>query len=137
MDWFVTVLELAGAAVPDDRPIDGVSLGALLTGSGHSPRQVMPYYNGDTLAAVRKGPWKIHLATNDPNSANPLRLRPEVRPHPLLFHLEHDPSERYDVAHRHPEVVADLLGEADRLRREIRPERPSVEIARRPKPIAR
>ncbi len=34
---------------------------------------------------------------------------------PLLFHLEHDPSEPHDVAHRYPEVVAELIAEAERL----------------------
>ena len=34
---------------------------------------------------------------------------------PLLFHLEHDPSELHDVAHRYPEVVAELVAEAERL----------------------
>jgi hypothetical protein len=70
---------------------------------------------------VRKGPWKIHLVTVEAGSVNPLRFRPEVRNPPLLYNLEHDPSERFDVAREHPEVVADLLREAARLRQEVTP----------------
>jgi arylsulfatase A len=119
MDWFVTVLQLAGAEVPGDRPIDGVSLIPMLKGAGPSPRQVMPYFAGESLAAVRKGPWKLHLTSRDANSANPLRMYPKSYAVPLLFNLEHDPSELYDVAHRYPDVLAELLAEAERLRREV------------------
>jgi arylsulfatase A-like enzyme len=119
MDWFVTVLQLAGAAVPSDRPIDGLSLVPLLKGTGPSPRTVMPYFAGTSLAAIRKGPWKLHLMSRDANSANPLRMLPRSHAVPLLFHLEHDPSELYDVACRHPDVLAELVAEADRLQREV------------------
>ena len=27
---------------------------------------------------------------------------------PALYHLEHDPSEKYDIAKNHPEVIAEL-----------------------------
>jgi arylsulfatase A len=119
MDWFVTVLQLAGAEVPGDRPIDGVSLVPMLKGAGPSPRQVMPYFAGNSLAAVRKGPWKLHLMSRDANSANPLRMLPRSYDVPLLFHLEHDPSELHDVAHQYSDVVAELVAEAQRLEREI------------------
>lgn len=119
MDLFTTCLTLAGASVPADRPIDGVSLVPLLKGQGHSPRTVMPFFNRETFAAVRKGPWKLHRVTNDPGSPDPKRREPVKRDPPLLFHLEHDPSERFDVAKDHPEVVADLLREYERIEREM------------------
>jgi arylsulfatase A len=129
MDWFVTAIKLAGAKVPSDRPIDGVSLVPVLDGSGPTPRQVMAYYNGETLAAVRKGPWKIHLVTVEASSFNPLRFRPETHNPPLLYHLEHDPSERFDLARDNPDVVADLLREANRLKQEVTPRHAAAMIA--------
>ena len=119
MDWFVTALELAGAEVPRDRPIDGVSLVPLLKGTGPSPRQVMPYFAGESLAAIRKGPWKLHLTSRDANSANPLWMYPRSYAAPLLLHLEHNPSELHDVAHKFPDVLADLIAEAERFRRDV------------------
>ena len=119
MDWFVTVLRLAGAEVPADRPIDGVSLIPVLEGTGPSPRLVMPYFAGNSLAAIRKGPWKLHLSSRDSNSANPFRMYRKTHATPLLFHLEHDPSESHEVAHRYPEIVAELVAEAERLQREM------------------
>jgi arylsulfatase A len=136
MDWFVTVLQLAGAEVPGDRPIDGVSLVAMLKGAGPSPRRIMPYFAGESLAAIRKGPWKLHLLTRDANSANPLRMFPKSHAVPLLFHLEHDPSELYDVAHRYPDVVAELVAEAERLRREVTYERAMSKVLTRATHVA-
>jgi len=39
----------------------------------------------------------------------------------LLYHLEHDPSEKYDVAKDHPEVIADLRNEIERHRANLEP----------------
>jgi arylsulfatase A-like enzyme len=136
-DWFATALALAGASLPGDRPVDGVSLVPLLDGTGPSPRQVVPYYVGEALTAVRKGPWKLHLSTVEPGSPNPLRWRPERHERPLLFHLEHDPSERFDVARDRLEVVADLLREVEILHRDVTPARVPPVVADSNRRIAR
>ena len=109
MDLFNTALSLAGAEVPKDRPIDGVDLGTVLSGAGRSrdgngPRDAFFYYRDAELYAVRKGPWKAHYVTR-PGYGN---APPQKRDPPLLFHLGHDPSERFDVARQHPDVLADL-----------------------------
>jgi len=115
MDVFVACLTLAGVEVPKDREIDGVSLLPLLRG-GKSERTVMFYYRDAHLTAVRKGPWKAHLETQAGYGDTP-------HPHdpPLLFHLEHDPSEQYDVSKDHPEVIADIMQEIERHRASVKP----------------
>ncbi len=40
---------------------------------------------------------------------------------PLLFQVEQDPSERFDVAKDHPEVLADLLAEIAEMRDTVVP----------------
>jgi len=117
LDFLPTCLSLAGAPVPTDRVLDGYDLTPLLRGSGPSPRNSMFYYRGMRLYAARKGPWKAHLATQPGYGGSAEEHDP-----PLLFHLEHDPSERYDVAEANPEVVADLL-------RTIEAHRATVEAA--------
>ena len=63
MDLYTTALKWAGAAIPDDRVIDGQDLTPALLGQGPSPRDDMLYYRGTTLFAVRKGPFKAHFLT--------------------------------------------------------------------------
>ena len=62
---------------------------------------------------------QIVLKTNDP--AAPDVVRRQVVPHdpPLLYHLDHDPSERFNLAPKRPEVVAELLLAVEEHRRTI------------------
>ncbi len=117
MDLFPTFVKLAGGEVPKDRVLDGVDMSPVLFGTGPSNRQSHFYYRGQRLMAVRKGPWKAHLMTQDGyGQKEAIRHDP-----PLLFQVEQDPSERFDVAKEHPEVVADLLAEIERHKATVQP----------------
>jgi arylsulfatase A-like enzyme len=121
MDLFVTAARLAGAEPPADRPIDGVDLRAPLTGAGPSPRQRLFYYWDSELRAVRKGAYKAHFITSGAYGEGEPRV--EHTP-PLLFNLAEDPGERYDIAAAHPDVVADLIREAEAHRKTVVPVKP-------------
>ena len=112
MDIFTTGIKLAGAEPPSGRIIDGKNLTPVLFGTGPCERELLFYYRGTRLMAVRKGPWKAHLVTQGglTRDADPV----VVHDPPLLHQLEHDPSEQYDVADDHPEVIADILREVAR-----------------------
>jgi len=114
MDLFVTAADLAGAALPADRVIDGVDLRARLTGSGSTPRRVLFYYWDDQLRAVRKGAYKAHFTTSGAYGEG--EPRREHNP-PLLFNLLEDPGERQNVAALHPDILADLIREVEAHRR--------------------
>ena len=73
--------------------------------------------------AVRKGPWKAHLIAQAGYGEKPKKHDP-----PLLFHLEHDPSEKYDIAKRRPNVVADIMNEIERHRANLKPVKSQLEI---------
>jgi arylsulfatase A-like enzyme len=120
MDWLPTLVELAGARLPDDRTIDGRSLVGVLQGSGE--REATPFFYlrlrlpfGDQHAevgAVRDGRWKLKRPQRGyPEILEPL-ARTELFGHGLmLFDLDADRSEQRDVAGEHPEVVARLEAE--------------------------
>jgi arylsulfatase A len=112
MDLFTTSLTLAGAEIPKDRSIDGLDIAPLLFGTGPSPRQVFFYYRGTQLYAARKGPYKAHFITQSAYGPD----KPVKHDPPLLFHLGHDPSERFDVAEAHADVQRDIAKEVQRHR---------------------
>ena len=119
MDLFNTCLTLAGVDIPSDRVMDGVSLVPVLLGTGPGERNVMFFYRGTRLMAVRKGPWKMHVAVRaayGPDSAQTMMPEP-----PYLYHLDHDPSEQYNVAAGNPEVINDLRKEIERHQATITP----------------
>ena len=92
IDFYPTLLELAGLDMPPEQVIDGRSLVPLLRGR-HDPaisdRDLFwhyPHYGnqgGDPSSIIRRGPWKlIHYHEDGRNE---------------LYNLEADPGERHDV----------------------------------------
>ena len=72
----------------------------------------MFYYRGDRLYAVRVGDYKAHFITQS-------GYEPQAAEHdpPLLFNLNVDPSEKYDIAADHPEVI-EMIRKVVRLHHE-------------------
>ncbi len=106
MDIFTTCVTLAGANVPTDRIIDGVDLSPVLFDEGPTNRKSVLYYRGTALMAVRFGPWKAHYFTQT-SYRKDSRQRETHNP-PLLYHLGHDPSERFNINEEHPEILAQI-----------------------------
>jgi arylsulfatase A len=117
LDLLPTLARLAGASVLTDRVLDGMDISRLLLEGAPLADRPFFYYHESDLFAVRKGPWKIHTMTQVTyREKTPTRHDP-----PLLFHLERDPSEQFNVAADHPDVVADLLQEMERHRQTVEP----------------
>lgn len=104
LDLFNTFSRVAGVPMPDDRIMDGVDLSPILFGDGESPRKEMFYYRGSELYAVRVGPYKAHLITEGGYQPN-TRVDHEV---PELYNVEQDPSERFNIAEKYPEVLEQI-----------------------------
>jgi arylsulfatase A-like enzyme len=104
VDLLATIAKLTAAELPSDRTLDSLDLSDLLLGKGKSPRDTMFYYRGRRLMAVRNGPWKIHFLTQ----AGYGQKDPDTHDPPLLYNLEHDPGEKFNVAQDHSDVVAKL-----------------------------
>ena len=73
------------------------------------------------LFAVRQGPWKLHFKTQSEFGRGLGKHDP-----PLLFHLERDPSEKYNVAKEHPDVIAGVLKEVERHKADLKPGKPQT-----------
>ncbi len=109
LDLFTTAVLLGGAKLPDDRVIDGLDLRGLLLRDEPSPRKELAYYRGDELHAYRYGAWKILLSDQPERGQRPEGYR-EV---PLLYNVEYDPGEVYDLAADYPEKLQVLLKRAE------------------------
>jgi len=124
MDLYTTSLKLAGAEVPTDRALDGVDISPVLFGKGKSPRKILCYYRGTRLMAVRKGPYKAHFITKNAYGRDPFI---EHDP-PLLFNLEHDPSEKHNIAKDNPNITAELITAAAAHQKTVKPVPSQLEI---------
>ena len=103
----VVVLE-EGAKLPEGKTLDGVDISPALLSTGPSRRNVMFFYRGAQLYAVRKGQYKAHYITKPAYGRN---RKDTMHDPPLLFHLGRDPSEKYDIADKHPDIIDDIRKE--------------------------
>jgi arylsulfatase A len=105
LDLLPTFASLCGGKLPADRTIDGVDLSGVLLHGESSLRKEMIYYHGDEVFALREGPYKAHFKTKTDFVG---QQEPEIHNPPLLYNLEHDPAEKYNIADANPEVVQQL-----------------------------
>ena len=104
MDVFPTFLDIAGARIPNDRTIDGLSILEMSNG-GRSPHSEVFWEYGDQLA-VRRGKWKLVL--------NGKLDFGRDAPDPVhLADLEADPGEIVNLKDREPALVEDLTRAAN------------------------
>ncbi len=148
IDWMPTLAELVGGR-PPSRKIDGRSVKGLLLGESGAvtPHDVLFFYSGTELHAVRSGPWKLHfphsyltVAAEPGRNGKPSnwgRLAPQsitqsgvegiasrhgYRVEQLglsLFNLDQDPGETRNLAAANPDVVQRLSAAADQMRLEL------------------
>ena len=104
LDLFPTIAAIAGIELPEDRIIDGVNLAPSLKGDVSSPRDTVFFYRLQDVYAVRKGAYKAHFITESSYGGEGRVVLEE----PLLYNVDHDPSEAFNIADKHPEIVAEL-----------------------------
>lgn len=118
MDLLPTFCSLSGTKLPDDRVYDGYDVSPLLFGTGKSPRNEVFYYRGQQVYAIRKGDYKAHFITRLEYGSRTAHLytdpevvinnTPTIHDTPLLYNVSIDPSEKYNIAAEHPDVIAEI-----------------------------
>lgn len=143
IDLFPTLLAVAGLAPPSDRVIDGIDILPVLEGNAAASAAIADrplfFFHEYAVEAVRRGRWKyiadishytwpVPIDKNDTfagRSANSRDYRPAgggaavptLGTWPLLYDMERDRDEAYNVARRHPDVVQRLGAELDEWER--------------------
>ena len=95
-DLYPTLARIAGAAVPGDRPIDGVDQLDFFLGKSQSKREGFVYYIKDELRAAKWRDWKMHVVWEPEPNSGPNHLET-----PWIFNLVQDPKEETDVGATH------------------------------------
>ena len=127
-DLLPTLASLAGAPLPPKVTLDGHDLSDLFLGrTAASPRNTFAYYLSAHLQAVRQGKWKLHLPRPaDPEWLAPFTPSEHLAPEdaiavtrPMLFDIESDYAERWNLADDHPQIVTELYGLVERFRADL------------------
>ena len=142
IDFFPTLLGLAGLGLPSDRVTDGMDLRTFLNGDASvlQERSLYFFHNYD-VEAVRRGDWKLYASTSHYTWPVPMDkptsflgktggsrdYYPEGSTEPIktlgtwpnLYNLETDPGEAYDVKKLHNDIVDDLYATLAQWREEF------------------
>ena len=105
MDLFATCLKFASVEPRTSVEYDGGDISDLLLGRKFDREALFYFWRGTTLSAVRKGPWKLHVASYDS-----LERKTAEHDPPLLYNLRLDPGEMHNVTDLHPDVAKELAG---------------------------
>ena len=108
MDIFPTLLEMSNTNMVDDRIIDGVSIKNTLLKHEPSKRETIFYYRSREIYAVRYGEYKAHLITQGAYNYPKGSDEKIVLDIPLLYNLNIDPSEKYNIADENPGILLEI-----------------------------
>jgi arylsulfatase A-like enzyme len=113
IDLFPTFSHIVGAALPDDRPIDGRDIYAVLSGEGKREAQDITYFYLDDYRCIRSGNWKYKKPF--PGYEGSWWKKAVAAHGELLFNLKDDPGEKNNLADSLPDKLAEMKEKFDSL----------------------
>ncbi|MEO6739076.1 MAG: arylsulfatase [Chthoniobacteraceae bacterium] len=123
VDWYPTLVKLAGGSLEQTTPLDGKDVWPMLTQGAPSPHEAILSVHSPTSAAVRMGDWKLMMNGADHDSEDAAEDAPKKTAKGKgaakgdkveLYNLATDIGETTDLAEKEPERVAKMratLGE--------------------------
>jgi len=115
MDLLPPFLEMAGADLGNKVDFDGKNM-VLTFMEGKEIQNEVFFYRQTELVAYRRGAWKIFV--RDPDLWNDEITEGDL---PLLYNLNEDPSEEFNLAAEFPDIVTDLIDSVEQHQKTIVP----------------
>lgn len=115
VDWYPTLLKLAGASLEQKLPLDGLDAWPTIADGKPSPHEEILLNAAPASGAILAGQWKLVIrgtvGTSDnqdaPRKARGKRGKGDAEP-VELFNLASDPYEKENLASKHPDKVEQL-----------------------------
>lgn len=106
LDWFPTLITLAGEKIPNDRIIDGKNLTKLLLKNEKPASKDFCYIHYGKIEAYRTGDYKIILPK--PLKKGNFWVEDVPAHDTLLFNLKNDPGEKIDLYHSQSQKAKEI-----------------------------
>lgn len=115
VDWYPTLVKLAGAAVEQKNPLDGRDIWPCLVEGQRSPHEAILLNAETNRGAIRAGDWKLVLSGPGDGAAPKKKLKKKAAAGATieLFNLAEDTSEKTNLAAKHPDKVSELRARYD------------------------
>jgi arylsulfatase A-like enzyme len=133
VDWYPTLIKLAGGSLEQKLPVDGRDVWPMLTKGAPSPHDAILSVStqGPTRAAVRMGDWKLMVNGNadadsgEDDGATKAKKKGKAaagKHEPVaLYNLADDPSESKNLADAQPERVKSMRARLAELLKDAAP----------------
>jgi arylsulfatase A-like enzyme len=121
IDWYPTLVKLAGGSLEQKLPLDGRDVWPVLTEKAASPHDAILCVQSPENAAVRMGDWKLIVSSGvdaalpdeegakaKKNAKAKKKAKGRKYEPVMLFKLAADPSEKTNLAAQEPERVATM-----------------------------
>jgi len=126
IDWYPTLVKLAGGTLEGSQPLDGRDVWPMLTAQAPSPHEFILSAQSPQKAALRLGNWKLILQPGETGgnakgkakgkAKNKGKSKATTAAEPVvLYDLAGDPGETTNLAAREPERVAELREKLEEL----------------------
>jgi arylsulfatase A-like enzyme len=128
VDWYPTLLKLAGASLDQKLPLDGRDAWPTVAEGKPSPHEEILLNAAPRAGAILAGRWKLVIRGNVAVAESQLAEKPEMpaksakrkvdRDAIELFDLAADPYEKTNLARKQPEKLQELLARYQRWARQ-------------------
>lgn len=119
VDWFPTLLRLAGATLKQPLPLDGLDAWSTIAEGKRTPHEEFLVNTTPTSGALRYREWKLIIngakSTDSEGSRNAGKDAGDLIE---LFNIAQDPFEKTNLAEKYPEKVLELRKRLDALARQ-------------------
>lgn len=124
IDWYPTLVKLAGGTLEGSQPLDGRDVWPMLTAQAPSPHEFILSAQSPRKAALRVGNWKLILQPGESGGNAKAKAKGKAKnkgkaasaAEPVaLYDLAADPGESTNLAAREPERVAELRAKLEEL----------------------
>lgn len=124
VDWYPTLLKLAGAALTQPLPLDGKDAWDTIAAGKPSPHTDILLNTTPNNGAIRVGNWKLVLngqrnVTEEAENAPARKGKAKGDKETVeLFNLADDPGEQKNLAEQHPDKVKELRARLEQYARQ-------------------
>lgn len=106
IDLLPTFCAMAGKLTPSGVALDGLDITSVLRRGGPSPHTALVLFNNEDVFAVRTQRWKLVVGSY--NRGRQVMLNALAPGFVQLYDMSAEQPETYNMADRHPAVVAEL-----------------------------
>ncbi len=123
VDWYPTLLRLAGASPEQKLPLDGKDAWPTIAQGRPSPHTDILINTLGHKGAIRQGDWKLVQNGQAADEEDSKEKEPSKEPTDTfeLFNLAQDPYEKNNIADQHPEKVKELSARLETYAKEAVP----------------